>query len=657
MTAPHLARIAHQPPGASLDAGGPRGLALATLPRCPAPALRLALAPLLALVLALAMAACDPAPSDPTDGPLATPSGVAGEHGGTIHADGGEATLEPKPMLPAFQTLEELAASKADFFDDLRNGDLGTYGITASPSTPVIPAAEWDAKQALLISWTGSLPGVFAEIVDHANPVADLVLLHDGATSKGGFQSQMSARGVSTAGITYMDTDLDSIWVRDFGPISLYHAASGTPGLVDPRYYHSRVNDDAVPHDYAALAGLSSFRMPVDFEGGNFMSDGRGTCFFSQGVLWYNSVSQTKIEQYFREYLGCYQTVILHPLDGEGTTHIDMFTKLVDEDTVLLGKYLSSQDAANKALMDQNAAIYDGVVLAGGGSLDVVRMQMPSNADGNFRTYINSQFINGVNMVPTYTNDKGYESAAMALWNEVMPTWSHVALDATELITWAGAIHCVLMEVQAGGSAPFQPAPASICNSYDCYPTTTTGPGGCANVGVQGSCKSGVARWCDGGEVLEADCDALGLGCSWDATEGHFGCTDGTCAPNCAGKACGGDGCGGTCGACPTGKICELGACVPSVVGCGDVTGVGCCTGQTLVYCSTADEVVEQDCGASCGWDASGNGGSGWYDCGASGADPAGEFPLSCGGSCEPSCAGLSCGDNGCGGSCGTCSV
>ncbi|MBM4398398.1 MAG: hypothetical protein FJ087_22245, partial [Deltaproteobacteria bacterium] len=47
------------------------------------------------------------------------------------------------------------------------------------------------------------------------------------------------------------------------------------------------------------------------------------------------------------------------------------------------------------------------------------------------------------------------------------------------------------------------------------------------------------------------------------------GCPDrvdccGSCKPDCASKACGGDGCGGSCGDCSEGLTCSQGACVKS---------------------------------------------------------------------------------------------
>ena len=38
------------------------------------------------------------------------------------------------------------------------------------------------------------------------------------------FQSQMASYGVSTSGVSYLNRRNDSIWIRDFGPMSIYDA-------------------------------------------------------------------------------------------------------------------------------------------------------------------------------------------------------------------------------------------------------------------------------------------------------------------------------------------------------------------------------------------------------------------------------------------------
>ncbi len=97
------------------------------------------------------------------------------------------------------------------------------------------------------------------------------------------------------------------------------------------------------------------------------------------------------------------------------------------------------------------------------------------------------------------------------------------------------------------------------------------------------------------------------------------------CVAACTDRECGDDGCGGTCGACSDGKVCQAGACV----------------------CAAEDHK------ACCGMAVC------WFDsCGAQGDQTAACLYGCLNGkcqSCAPQCAGKVCGDDGCGGDCGTC--
>ncbi len=191
----------------------------------------------------------------------------------------------------------------------------------------------------------------------------------------------------------------------------------------------------------------------------------------------------------------------------------------------------------------------------------------------------------------------------------------------------------------------------------------------CYGVGFEGCCEGTILHYCDGDHVLEVDCGGQGLLCGWMSNVGWYDCTDdaledpsgdhplwcaGACAPDCEDRTCGTDGCGGSCGDCGPGETCAAdGVCEPP---CPGLSAGGCCDGDVLNYCDVlAGGPAAADCavdGLRCGWDATVD----MYNCvDAQTADPSGAHPLWCPGACEPSCDDRECGDDGCGGVCGSC--
>ncbi len=144
-----------------------------------------------------------------------------------------------------------------------------------------------------------------------------------------------------------------------------------------------------------------------------------------------------------------------------------------------------------------------------------------------------------------------------------------------------------------------------------------------------------------------------------DVTPDEVPCIPTGCAD--LGVECGAwdDGCGETldCGTCAAYHACEDGSCVPQP-GCGDgicqpelgETCAGCpqdCGCEPGEVCVGGQCVCQPDCaGKACGDNGCG---------GACGTCPPGAACVGFGCVCQPSCLGSECGDDGCGGSCGGC--
>ena len=97
------------------------------------------------------------------------------------------------------------------------------------------------------------------------------------------------------------------------------------------------------------------------------------------------------------------------------------------------------------------------------------------------------------------------------------------------------------------------------------------------------------------------------------------------CVPQCQDRLCGDDGCGGLCGRCGEGLMCQDGACV-----CEPEVALVCCNAGTQ----------------TCWVDGCGEVGKAFETCAEGCHDDA---------CCVPDCREKSCGDDGCGGSCGSC--
>lgn len=347
-------------------------------------------------------------------------------------------------MLPASKTAAEVTAQiKADGYDP--RDSYASYQFTAAPGDVDYLPGEADQTQALLVGWPGGASShstFFAQLLKAgASQVKTTVVYVTSNTAYNQLLSALYKVGADTSTMSFLQMDLDTIWMRDYGPL-VTRTTSGGYRVIDMRYYYGRWDDDVVPTRLAQAWGVPVSRPPIDGEGGNFQSDGAGRCITTDQILYQNKgygYTSQDIRTIFKKYLGCQTTVILPSLYGEGTGHVDMYNTITGPGEVIVGQYSQYDDPQNAKIVDQGAAMLKAA------GFKVRRIMMPTNYDGNFRSYTNSLAINNAVLVPVYSDDKRYESQALQVFQQAYPGRTIIPIDSTKIITWAGAIHCVTM--------------------------------------------------------------------------------------------------------------------------------------------------------------------------------------------------------------------
>lgn len=258
--------------------------------------------------------------------------------------------------------------------------------------------------------------------------------------------SQLTAAGVDmdrVRFILYPALADNSIWVRDYGPVYIYE--DGAKGIVD--FWYPFTSDDNVPITIAATFGLPVYTNDLLHSGGNFISDGNGMCFATQIVYQYNpNYTQAQVRQIFEDYCGLDSLVVLPILDVENTKHIDVFCKLLDDETFIVGEYAEpSQGAGNNYyILNDVAAMLAEIQNLAGRPFEVVRIPMPPHEGaglGVTRTYTNSLILNEKVLMPVYGISMDDEAAAV--YQTLLPEHEIVPIWSAQIIHRAGAVHCI----------------------------------------------------------------------------------------------------------------------------------------------------------------------------------------------------------------------
>ncbi len=334
--------------------------------------------------------------------------------------------------------------------------------VTDPPEGPVRTMAEWEEVEYVVITWNPNYPNILRQIVAAAVQECKVIITTQNESS---VASYLTSNGIDLTNVIFMNEPWDSIWIRDYGPNTIYSDDVGERAIVDWIYNRPRPNDDVMPSAHAALVGspiyiTNSGTNDLVNTGGNFMSDGMGTAFASRLILNENEAgnpygvtpkTEAEIDAIMNAYMGIDRYIKMQTLPYDVIHHIDMHMKLLDEETLLVSEYPEGvadgpQIEANIEYVLSNFNSYFGT------PYKVKWIPAPPSTTGSYpdtggsyRTYTNATFINGTVLVPTYRPE--VDDPALAQWEEMLPGYNIVGIDVDNpgenLIALLGAIHCI----------------------------------------------------------------------------------------------------------------------------------------------------------------------------------------------------------------------
>jgi agmatine deiminase len=258
--------------------------------------------------------------------------------------------------------------------------------------------------------------------------------------------------GVPTEHIVWVIEATNSVWMRDYGPQFIYNTNSDGWGVADFHYYDSRPQDDDTPVFISRVCRVPRVNRQTEqvvyTEGGNLNHDGLGCVVYSERT--YNGNPGVETETIDQRILSAFQAHLnLVPEDPslDGTGHVDMFMKIVRENTVLVAEY--EPDQVDYQVLEDCAELFENSTNGAGQPWNVVRIPQPDVYYIFFvlpvvRTYTNSLMVNDTVLLPVY--DIPLDNDAVAVYQEVLPGKTIYPIDASVIIESGGAWHCVTME-------------------------------------------------------------------------------------------------------------------------------------------------------------------------------------------------------------------
>lgn len=330
-------------------------------------------------------------------------------------------------------------------------------------------AAEWDQQDGILIAWPHAgtdwaymLEEVTACYVQLARAILDddeqLVIVAPDA------QEVRDALGQSVDNhrVTIIELPTNDTWVRDYGPITVYH--DGKLKLADFTYnaWGMKFAADCDNLVTSRLDAQGVFRLPVlncrdlVLEGGSIETDGNGTVMTTTCCLTApnrnDALTRTQLEEVLLHRLGCLKMLWLDhgELMGDDTDgHIDTLARFAPGGIIL---YTGCDDPADEHFeslmkMEEQLKQFTDV---DGNHYHLIKLPLPDAIYDEISrlpaTYANFLVMNHQVLVPIYGQPEN-DIKACELIGQAFPGRKVVAIDCRALICQHGSLHCATMQL------------------------------------------------------------------------------------------------------------------------------------------------------------------------------------------------------------------
>jgi len=325
------------------------------------------------------------------------------------------------------------------------------YNPVSPPQGPVRLPAEFEPIGAVLLSFPIYYPlswKTHAEFIRQIISEADAFVIVPNEHWQKAVMLYLTQREIPLDSVRFLHFITDDVWMRDYGPTSILIGTDQRPAFIWNPYYIRAQNYYKFDADAAAALSMNLdipvYRLPMVIEGGNIITDGKGTVMIMESVLDVNpDIDKQKLKTIAKDYFGCTRLITFPQCKGEITGHIDMIIKFVDEDIVMV----CSSEKGFKWYNDfeNMASELSKMKSVNGKPYTVIRVPMPktSNNSKNVWSYINSLTLNKKVIVPIFNVPEDKE--ALEIYRSAMPNHEIAGIDFHRYPV--GSVHCQSKEI------------------------------------------------------------------------------------------------------------------------------------------------------------------------------------------------------------------
>lgn len=322
---------------------------------------------------------------------------------------------------------------------------------------PVRVTGEYRKLSAVLLSANELVhfhPELFADLVSVISDKVPVIAIVAGPEQVLNAREALEAKDVSRDRVHFLVHQLDSMWIRDFGPLFV-RRSDGSALLVDTYYKardgsENRTADDQFPLILASALDLPSAYVPIALEGGNFVHNGVGF-----GVSSFKLVERNEFRNFggnefsllFNQYFGLKSLTFVPSLPGEPTGHVDMFMSFLGPRVAVVAEADDSYPPEVRASLERTVELVSELSIDGL-PIEIHRIPLPPKLEGFWRSYTNVFYVNGLLLVPSYSDvDPELQEKVATTYRSLLPEWEVKMIPANDLVEVGGFLHCLTLGI------------------------------------------------------------------------------------------------------------------------------------------------------------------------------------------------------------------
>ena len=374
---------------------------------------------------------------------------------------------------------------------NFKNREAQTENQTQTLTNTWLPG-EFEESKAVLLSWgsydvennvdtTSNLAVISSKLCIGIQPEAIVLIRINQAKDSFAIKRYMANINQPLYNYRFVIKFGDAWWARDFGPIGYYQGDNDSLVLADFKYYPGREHDNAIPATVGFLDGAGHRITRMNYEGGNLIADGFGKIFYSNVVTTNNSATGTHfptlasslVADSMRRVLQAEQVNVLPALNCDGGTgHLDLYLKMMDEETWIAAQYPAAITASDKNTSENNITFIKGLNSVYNRPFRVFRVPIPTDNNGTYNQQITCNglnnngrsFINGITVNKTFiypiwdsptsgnTTQRMQVEANLKKW---FPGLKLFGIDVRAMTGFGGQLHCITMQIPADNPVKF----------------------------------------------------------------------------------------------------------------------------------------------------------------------------------------------------------